>query len=162
MIKNELLTSKVTEGSGTNGSNIMDIAIEEEEDDKCNECFDELFDDEVLDLRRKKQEVSMEQTKKRKFMVVYHHGKLNVLPYNYYFPPMTCSPLIVNCLPGSLYNNVPLLWNFSSKKVTHINNGVRMWNIMKGFMYEVNRLAIDKVCCKSKIKDWGYMSSINV
>ena len=100
--------------------------------------------------------------KKIKFTVGYHHGKLNVLPYNYYFPPMTCSPLIVNCLPGSLYNNVPLLWNFSSKKVTHINNGVRMWNIMKGFMYEVNRLAIDKVCCKSKIKDWGYMSSINV
>ena len=62
--KTEVLTSKVTEGSGTNGSNIMYIAIEEEEEGEGNECFD----DEVLDLRRiKKPEVSLEQKTKRKF-----------------------------------------------------------------------------------------------
>ena len=58
----------------------MDIVIEEEEEEECNECFD----DKVLDLRQKrKQGVSLEQTKKRKFVVGYHHGNLNVLSSNY-------------------------------------------------------------------------------
>ena len=39
--KTELLTIKLTEGSGTNGSNIMDIEIEEEEEKEGNECFDD-------------------------------------------------------------------------------------------------------------------------
>ena len=40
----------------------MGIAIEEEEEEEGNECFD----DEVLDLRRKrKREVSLEKTKKK-------------------------------------------------------------------------------------------------
>ena len=56
----------------------MDIAIEEEEEEEGNECFDECFHDEVPDLRQKrKQEVSLEQTEKRKVTVGYHHGKLN-------------------------------------------------------------------------------------
>ena len=39
--------------------NLMDIAIEEEEEEEVNKCFDECFDDEVLDLRRnRKREVS--------------------------------------------------------------------------------------------------------
>ena len=29
-------------------------------------------------------------------------------------------------------------------------------------MYEVKRVAIDKVCWKSKMKDWYYMSEVNV
>ena len=29
-------------------------------------------------------------------------------------------------------------------------------------MYEVNKVAIDKVCWKSKTKYWDYMSAINV
>ena len=29
-------------------------------------------------------------------------------------------------------------------------------------MSDVRRLAIDKVCWKAKMKDWGYMSEINV
>ena len=29
-------------------------------------------------------------------------------------------------------------------------------------MSEVKRVAIDKVCWKSKIKDWDYMSAINI
>ena len=37
-----------------------------------------------------------------------------------------------------------------------------MWNMMKLFMYEVNRVAIEKVCWKSKMKDWDYMSAIDV
>ena len=37
-----------------------------------------------------------------------------------------------------------------------------MWNMMKLFMYEVNRVAIEKVCWKSKMKDWDYTSAINV
>ena len=36
----ELQWSKVTEVSGTNGSNLMDIAIEEEEEEEGHECFD--------------------------------------------------------------------------------------------------------------------------
>ena len=37
-----------------------------------------------------------------------------------------------------------------------------MWNMMKYFMYEVKKVAIDKVCCKSNTKYWDYMSAINV
>ena len=55
----------------------MDIAIEE----KDNECFNKFFDDKVLYLRQKiKREVSLEQTKKRKFAVGYYHGKINDYP----------------------------------------------------------------------------------
>ena len=85
MVKNtEVLMSKVIEGSETNWSNIMFILIEDEEEKEVNECFDECFDYKVLDLRRKvKREVSLEQMKKRKFMVGYHLVNLNVLPSNY-------------------------------------------------------------------------------
>ena len=30
------------------------------------------------------------------------------------------------------------------------------------FMSEVKRVSIEKVCCKSKIKYWDYMSAINI
>ena len=36
-----------------------------------------------------------------------------------------------------------------------------MWNMIKFFMSEVI-LAIDKVCWKSKMKDWDYISAVNV
>ena len=45
--KTELLTIKLTEGSGTNGSNIMDIEIEEEEEKEGNECFDDFFTNKI-------------------------------------------------------------------------------------------------------------------
>ena len=77
----------------------MDIVIEEEEEGGGYEFFDECFDDEVLDLRQKiKLGVSLEKTKKIKFTVGYNYVKLNVLPSNYQFPPMTFSQLIVNWL----------------------------------------------------------------
>ena len=72
----------------------------------------------------------------------YHHGKLNVLTSTYQFPPMTCYQLIVNWLLDRVSENVPPLWTLSYKEVNHINNGIRMWNMMKCFMYEVNRVAI--------------------
>ena len=79
--KTELLPSKVTDGSGTNFPNLMDIATEEEEEGGSNKCFDECFDDEVLYLRgERKWEVSLDQTKRRKATVVYHHRKLNFYP----------------------------------------------------------------------------------
>ena len=37
-----------------------------------------------------------------------------------------------------------------------------MWNMMKCFIYEVQRVAIDKLCWKSKMKDWDYISSIKI
>ena len=37
-----------------------------------------------------------------------------------------------------------------------------MWNMIKCFMSEVKRVAIDKVCWKTKMKNWDYMISINV
>ena len=77
---------------------------------------------------------------------------LNVLPSNYQFHLMTCSQLTVNWLLGSVSENVPPLWNFSSKEVNQINNGTRKWNMMKCFMSEVKRVAIDKVCWKAKMK----------
>ena len=82
----------------------------------------------------------------------YHHGKLNVLPSTYQFPPMTFSKLIVNWLLGSVYENVTPLCTFISKEVKHINKGMRMWNMMKCIMSEVKRVAIDKVCWKEKMK----------
>ena len=97
-----------------------------------------------------------------KVTVGYHHGKLNVLPYNYQFPPMNFSHMIVNWLLGIVYYNVPPLWTLSYKEVNHIKNGMRMWNIMKCFMSEVKIVSIEKVCWKSKIKDWDYMSAIKV
>ena len=39
---------------------------------------------------------------------------------------------------------------------------MRMWNMMKCFMSEVKIVAIDTVSWKSKMKDWYYMSAINV
>ena len=94
----------------------MDIAIEEEEEEEVKECFGECFYDKVLDLRRKrKQEVSLEQTKKKKLTVGYHHGKLNISLFNYQFPLMTWFHMIVNWLIGSVSENVPPLWTLSSK-----------------------------------------------
>ena len=83
----------------------------------------------------------------------YHHGKLNVLPSNYQFPMMTCYQLIVNLLLGSVSDNVTRLWTLSSKEVKHINNGMRMWNMMKFFMSEVKIVSIEKVCWRAKMKD---------
>ena len=104
----------------------------------------------------------MEQTNKRKFTVGYHHGKLNVLLSYYKFPPMTFSQLIVNWLLGIVSENVPFLWTLSSKGINNVKNGKRMWNMMKCFMSEVKRVAIDKVCWKAKVKYWDYMSAINI
>ena len=42
--------------------------------------------------------------------------------------------------------NAPPLWTLSSKEVKHINNGMLMWNMIKCFMSEAERVAIDKVC----------------
>ena len=158
----EVITSNITEGAGTNGSNLMDIEIGEEEWEEGSECFDKCFDDEVLYLRQKiKRELSLDQTKKRKFTVVYHHGKLNFLSYNYQFPLMNCYHLIVTWLIGSVSQNLLPLWTFISKEVKHINNGMRMWNMMKFFMSKLKRVYIEKVCQKSKMKDWDYISAIN-
>ena len=95
-------------------------------------------------------------------MVGYHHGKLIVLPSNYLFPLITYSPLIVDWLLYSVSVNVTHFWTLSSKEVKHIKNSMRMWNIMKGFMPEDKRLAIEKVCWKAKMQDWGYMNAIDV
>ena len=35
-----------------------------------------------------------------------------------------------------------------------------VWNMMKCFMSEVKRVAIDKACWKAKMKYWYYMSEI--
>ena len=57
---------------------------------------------------------------------------------------MNCSHIIVNCSLERLSDNVPPLWYFISKGVKHIKNGMRMWNMMKFFVSEVKRVAIDK------------------
>ena len=44
-MKTELLTSKVTYGSGTKDSNCIDIVIYEEEEEDGNECFNKCFDE---------------------------------------------------------------------------------------------------------------------
>ena len=95
-------------------------------------------------------------------MVGYHHGKLNVSPSNYQFPLITCYQLIVNWLIDSVSEHVTPFWTFGSKEVKHIKNRIRTWNIIKCFMPEDKTLAIEKVFWKVKIKDWGYMSLIDV
>ena len=109
-----------------------------------------------------KPKVILEQTKKRKFTVGYHHGKLKFLPYNYQLPPMTWSCLTVHWLLGSVSDNVPPIWNLISKEVKHINNGTRMRNMKTCFMSEYKRVAIERLCWKSKTDDWDYMNAINV
>ena len=56
--KTELITSNVTEVSGTNGSNLTDMVIEGEEEEEGNDCFGECFDDKVLNLRQKIKTIS--------------------------------------------------------------------------------------------------------
>ena len=45
MSKPEVQTIKVTKESGTNGSNLVYIAIEEEEEEEVNEFFEDCFYD---------------------------------------------------------------------------------------------------------------------
>ena len=119
--KTEILTSKTTEGYVTNCSNLMDIVIEEEEQEEGNE----LFDDKVLGLKRKrKRQLSLEKTKKRKFTVGYHNRKLIFLHSNYKFPLMNFYQMIVNWLLDSVSENVPPIWTLIYKEVKHINNGM--------------------------------------
>ena len=68
----------------------------------------------------------------------------------------------MNWLLGSVSEDVPPFKTLGSKEVKDINIGIRMCNMMKCFMSEVKRVAIDKVCWKSKIKDWYYMSAMNI
>ena len=95
-------------------------------------------------------------------MVGYHHGKINVLTYNNQFSTMTCCQMIVNWLLSSVSKNVPLFWDFISNKVKHIKKGMRMQNMMKCFMSEVKRVAIQKICWKARMKYCYYMSAIRV
>ena len=38
---------------------------------------------------------------------------------------------------------------------------MKTWKMMKCFVSTVKIVAIDRVCSKSKVKDWDYMSAIN-
>ena len=58
----------------------------------------------------------------------------------------------MNWLLGSVFENLPPLWTLISKEVNHIKNGTRMWNMMKFFMSEIKRVAIDKLFWKAKMK----------
>ena len=78
------------------------------------------------------------------------------------FSPMTWYQLIENWLLDIIFENVPPLWTLSSKEVRHIKNGTRMWNTVKCFISEVNRVAIGRFYRKAKMKDWDYMSEINI
>ena len=60
--------------------------------------------------------------------------------------------MIVNLLLGSVSDNVHPPWTLISKEVKHIQNGMRMWNMIKCFMYEVKIVAIGKVCWKARMK----------
>ena len=63
---NEVITIKVTEISVTNGSNIMDIDIEDNNTRKVTSILKKCFDDKVIYLRQKiKREVCLEKTKRR-------------------------------------------------------------------------------------------------
>ena len=75
---------------------------------------------------------------------------------------ISCSQKMVNWLLYNVFDNVPPLSTLSSKEVNRINKGTRMWNMMKCFINEVKRVFIEKVCWKSKIKNWDYMSAIIV
>ena len=63
---------------------------------------------------------------------------------------------------GSVSDNVPPICTLSSKQVKHINNGTRMWSMIKCFVQEVKTVGIQKFCLKYKMEDWDYISAIRV
>ena len=109
----------------------MQIFIEQKEEEEGNKCFDDCFDDELLDLGKNKTETKFGANKEEQIYDGISSWKTKFLSSNYQVPPMTCSQLIVNWLLGSVSENVPPFWNFCSKEVKHINNCMRMWNIIK-------------------------------
>ena len=85
----------------------MDIAIKEGKQEADNECFDKCFDDEVLDLRRKKRGSKFGANKEENIYGGISLWETKFLPSNYQFPLMTFSQLILNWLLGSVSENVP-------------------------------------------------------
>ena len=94
----------------------------------------------VATLKRKQNaELDASNIKKRKYVVGYHHGPLQVLPAHFKFPKMTLPQLITNWLVGNKDENIPPYWSLSSLDMKHTKNGCKKWNCMKSFMYVVKK-----------------------
>lgn len=110
--------------------------------------------------KRKRLKKGVEFMKKRRLLLGFHHNKLNVLPRDYTFTPMSVTSFISMYLVGDAENNIPPLGtlrssdvvHFKSKKGTDIGNRVR--GKMKPFMKIVEKYARRKGVWIEKICDW--------
>ena len=87
-----------------------------------------------LQRKRKEHATSVDLVKKRRYRVGQHHGRLNILPRDYTFTPMTPSQLVQNWLLGSERHNVPPLGLLDSKDVQHLRGGNKVLQKMKAVM----------------------------
>jgi hypothetical protein len=163
-------TNLATVSEIQNEAEYNNVTIEDEDDEIADSdiCVrgrqgDGTMARELAELKRKHNtELDAANVKKRKYMVGYHHGRLQVLPAHFQFPKMTTPQLIANWLVGSKDSNVPLYWSLSAVDLKHIKNGCKKWNCMKSFMCVVERYGRKYICWKDVPSEWDYKSVTNL
>jgi hypothetical protein len=150
-----------TGGDKNNQAEYCNVEIEDDEDD-----FDESdiyvkgnkkMAHNLATLKRKQNaELDASNIKKRKYVVGYHHGRLQVLPAHFKFPKMTSPQLITNWLVGNKDENIPPYWSLSSVDLKHIKNGCKKWNCMKSFMSVVEKYGRKYNAWKEIPSEWDY------
>lgn len=115
-----------------------------------------------LQRKRKERETSDGLVKKRPYRVGQHHGRLNILPPDYKFPPMGPLQLCENWLLGSERQNIPPLCMLGSKDVMHLKSGNKQRNKMASIMRVVERMAREKNVWIEKTCDWDDVKVMNM
>ena len=71
-------------------------------------------------------------TKKQKFTISLHHGRLITLPVNFEFPQgMTLFQLVRNWLIGDIDENIPPFQHLYSYFIKHDKNTIMQYNRIK-------------------------------
>ena len=114
-----------------------------------------------LQRKRKEHQLSADLVKRRKYLIGYHHNKLNVLPRNFTFTSMTPLMLVQCWLLGSGRHNIPPLAQLDSKNVAHLGRnygGNKMRNKMASVMRIVEKMAREKNVWVEELKDWDSLA----